>query len=46
MGRFLEAEPLLIEASSISKKVLGPDHPHTRIFKANLLALRKRLGRK
>jgi len=40
-SRFQDAHPLLVEASREAKKVLGHDHPHTRIFRANLTALNK-----
>ena len=40
LGRLHEAEPLLIEASRESKKVLGPAHDHSRIFAKNLARLR------
>ena len=39
-GELDEAERLLFEAHSTAKTVLGPDHPHTRIFSVNLKGLR------
>ena len=37
-----EAAALLFEAADTAKKVLGPDHPHTKIFSANALKLQAR----
>ena len=39
-GELDDAESLLFEAASTAKTVLGPDHPHTKIFEINLKGLR------
>ena len=36
LGRYSEAEPLLMEASKIQQRTLGPDHPHTVASLSNL----------
>ena len=43
-GLILTRTFILTPSPSPNPKVLGADHTHTRIFKANLAALRKRLG--
>ena len=36
IGRYSEAEPLLMEASKIQQRSLGHDHPHTVASLSNL----------
>jgi hypothetical protein len=42
-GRTAEAEPLFQRALRGAERVLGPDHPHTRLFRENLERLRRRM---
>jgi len=44
-GKYEEAEPLLLQALSIAEKVLGVDHPDTKIFQENLDLLLELKGR-
>ncbi len=44
-GKYEQAEPLYLEALSIAEKVLGVDHPHTKIFQKNLDRLLELKGR-
>lgn len=39
MSRYDEAEPLYKQAIEIAKTTLGPDHPDTELYKANLAKL-------
>jgi hypothetical protein len=39
-GKYAEAQPLYQRSLAICEKVLGPDHPHTRLVRSNWDALR------
>ena len=42
--RYSEAEPLLLEASRIQGRTLGPDHPHTVASLSNLATVYEAMG--
>ena len=46
LGRYGEAEPLLMEASRIQQKTLGHDHPHTVASLSNLATVYEAMGQK
>jgi hypothetical protein len=41
--RHEEAEPLCERALAGAERVLGPDHPHTKLFRKNLAILRQKM---
>ena len=44
LGRYTQAEPLLLEASKIQQKTLGDDHPHTVATLSNLATVYQAMG--
>ena len=44
LGRYNEAEPLLLEASKIQQRTLGDDHPHTVASLSNLATVYQAMG--
>ncbi len=42
-GRYEAAEPLYLEALKIFERILGADHPSTKVVQGNLEILRKHL---
>ena len=44
LGRYTEAEPLLMEASQIQQRTLGSDHPHTVASLSNLATVYEAMG--
>ena len=44
LGRYTEAEPLLLEASKIQGRTLGADHPHTVASLSNLATVYEAMG--
>jgi len=44
LGRYTEAEPLLLEASRIQGRTLGSDHPHTVASLSNLATVYEAMG--
>jgi tetratricopeptide (TPR) repeat protein len=44
-GRYPEAEPLLLEALDLHKRLLGDNHPHVALSLNNLAALYDSQGR-
>ena len=46
LGRYNQAEPLLLEASKIQERSLGNDHPHTVASLSNLATVYEAMGQK
>lgn len=46
LGRYTQAEPLLLEASKIQERTLGADHPHTVASLSNLATVYTAMGQK
>ena len=44
IGRYNEAEPLLLEASKVQQRTLGHDHPHTVASLSNLATVYDAMG--
>eukprot|EP00308_Calcidiscus_leptoporus_P002172 CAMPEP_0119355730 /NCGR_PEP_ID=MMETSP1334-20130426/4527_1 /TAXON_ID=127549 /ORGANISM="Calcidiscus leptoporus, Strain RCC1130" /LENGTH=115 /DNA_ID=CAMNT_0007369629 /DNA_START=43 /DNA_END=391 /DNA_ORIENTATION=- len=44
LGRYREAEPLLLDASKIQQRTLGQDHPHTVASLSNLATVYEAMG--
>ena len=44
LGRYTQAEPLLLEASKIQQRTLGDDHPHTVASLSNLATVYQAMG--
>ena len=44
VGRYAEAEPLLLEASKVQQRTLGDDHPHTVASLSNLATVYQAMG--
>ena len=44
LGRYNEAEPLLLEASKVQQRTLGNDHPHTVASLSNLATVYDAMG--
>ena len=44
IGRYSDAEPLLMEASKIQQRTLGHDHPHTVASLSNLATVYEATG--
>ena len=44
IGRYTQAEPLLLEASKIQQRTLGDDHPHTVASLSNLATVYQAMG--
>ena len=44
LGRYTQAEPLLLEASKIQQRTLGNDHPHTVASLSNLATVYQAMG--
>jgi tetratricopeptide (TPR) repeat protein len=43
-GRYTEAEPLYIQALEMLEKIVGTNHPNTKICAGNLQTLRQKLA--
>ena len=43
-GRLAEAEPFLRKAVEVIERRVGPDHPRSKLYRANLEVLEQRLG--
>ena len=44
IGRYSQAEPMLLEASKIQERTLGADHPHTVASLSNLATVYQAMG--
>ena len=44
-GRVEEAEPYLRKAVEIIERMLGPEHPSSKLYRGNLEILEKHLGK-